>query len=68
MMLMAIRSRPKRTISTNSGLGLLQTVSEADTGRCASEDAGPPRGWIVRSHVGWSGEGSIPCKSVEIFP
>ena len=37
-----------RTISASSGLGLLQMVSKPDTRRCASEDAGPPRGWIVR--------------------
>ena len=26
------------------GLGLLQMILEPDTGRCASEDVGPPRG------------------------
>ena len=32
------------TISNSGGLGLLQMVLESDTGRCASEDAGPSRG------------------------
>ena len=39
----AIRNGSKRTISANGGLGLLQMVSEPDIGRCASEDAGPPK-------------------------
>ena len=47
------RESPKRTISASGRLGLLQMVSEPDTGWCASEDAGPPRGWIVRPHIGW---------------
>ncbi|KAK1433529.1 hypothetical protein QVD17_10440 [Tagetes erecta] len=33
----------KRTISWCSYAGLLQMVSEPVVGRCASEDAGPPR-------------------------
>ena len=33
----------KRTISASGGFGLLQMVSEPDTGQCASEDAGSPR-------------------------
>ena len=39
-----IHNRPKRTIYANSGLGLLQVVSEADAGRYASKDTGLPRG------------------------
>ena len=35
------RESPKRTISTNVGLELLQMVSELDTGRCASKEAEP---------------------------
>ena len=31
-------------------------VSEPNTRRHASEDAGPQRRWIVRSHIGWRGE------------
>ncbi|KAK1431437.1 hypothetical protein QVD17_07896 [Tagetes erecta] len=31
--------------------GMLQMVSEPVVGRCASEDAGPPRGWIPALHV-----------------
>ena len=38
-----IRSGSKRTIFVNGGLGLLQTVSESITERCASEDAGPSK-------------------------
>ena len=45
-----IRNGPKRTISASGGLGRLQMVSELDTERCTSEDVGPPREWIVRSH------------------
>ena len=41
-----IRNGPKRTISTNGGLGLLQMVSEQDIGQCASKDAGPQRGGL----------------------
>ena len=53
-------------------------VLESNTGRCASEDvkpemgvdtwwcvnedAGPERGWILRSHIGWRGEWSILYK------
>ena len=41
--LTAIHNGPKRTISANSGLGLLQMVSEPDTGRCVNENAKHPR-------------------------
>ena len=58
-----LRESSKGTISASSGLELLQMVSELVW--CASEDAGPPSGWIVRSHIGWRGEQSIPCKGVE---
>ena len=37
------RESPKRTISASGEFGLLQMVSEPDTGRYASEDAGPRR-------------------------
>ena len=63
-----ICNKPKRIISTNGGLGLLQMVSKPDTGRCASEDAGPQGKWIVRSHIGWRGERSIPYKDEETSP
>ena len=49
------RESPKKIISASGGLVLLQMVSEPDTGRCASEDARPPKGWIVRSHIGCRG-------------
>ena len=39
--LKAIHNRPKRTISVNSTLGMLQIVSEPDIEQCDSEDAGP---------------------------
>ena len=39
-----LRESPKRTISVNGGLELLQMVLDPDTGQCASEDARPPRG------------------------
>ena len=35
-------------------------VLKPDIERCASEDAGPLRGWIVSSHIGWRGERNIP--------
>ena len=38
-----IRNGPKRTISTSGGVVMLQMVSEPDTERCASEDAGSLR-------------------------
>ena len=37
-------------------LELLQLVLELDIEQCASEDVGPQKGWIVRSHVTWRGE------------
>ena len=58
----------KRTISASGGLGTLQMVSEPDTGRCANEDTGLSRGWIVRSHIGWRRERSILYKGVETSP
>ena len=63
-----IRNGLKRTIFASSGVGLLQMVSEPVIGRCASEDAGPSRGWIVRSRVGWRGERNISNKGVETSP
>ena len=44
--LKTLRGTPKgnRTISTGSGLGLLQMVSELDTARCASKEARPQSG------------------------
>ena len=65
---MTIHNGPKRTISTSGGLGLLQMVLESDTGRCASEDARPPMGGFVRSHIGWRGEQNISYKGVKTSP
>ena len=41
--LTTIRNGPKETISASGGFGLLKMELELDTGRCVSEDAGPPR-------------------------
>jgi len=30
--------------------------------------AGTPQGWIVKFHIGWIGEQSIPYKGVEASP
>ena len=60
------RESSKRTIFASGGLGLLQMVLEPDTSLCANKDVGPPRGWIVRSHIGW--RGNIPYKGVETLP
>ena len=65
--LTAIRNGPKWTIFISGWFELLQMVLESDTGRCTSEDAGLPKGWIVRSHVGWKEERNIPYKGVETF-
>ena len=53
---MARRNRPKWTISTSSGFGLLQMVLEPDTKRCANVDIGPQKGWIVKSYIGEENE------------
>ena len=39
-----------------------------EKGMSASKDAGPRRGWIVRSHIGWGGERNILYKGVETSP
>ena len=41
-----IRYGPKRTISTNGGLELLQMILEPNNKRCVSEDAGPKEGGL----------------------
>ena len=38
-----MRNGPKQMLYANSRLGLLQKVSEPDTGWCAGKDARPPR-------------------------
>ena len=60
-----IRNGPKRIISSSSGLELLQMVSKPDIGRCANENAGLRRGWIVRSHINLKGKQSISYNNVE---
>ena len=62
-----MRNGPKWTISASGRLGLLQMVSEPDTIQCANEDAGPLKGWIVRSHIGWREEQTIPYKGAGTF-
>ena len=66
--LTTIHNGPKRTIYASGGLGLLLMVSKPNIGRCSSEDAGLPRGWIVRSHIGWREERNISYKGVETSP
>ena len=39
-----------------------------DTRQCASKDAGPRRGWIVRSHIGWGGERDILYYGMKTSP
>ena len=65
--LTAIHNGSKWIIFASGRLGLLQIVLESDTERYVSEDAGPPRGWIVRSHIDWRGERSMSYKGVETF-
>ena len=42
--LKTLRESPKRTISTSGELGLLQMVSELDTGLCVNKEVEPQRG------------------------
>ena len=59
MKLTVIYNGLKRTMSANDVLGLLQMVSEPDTGWCASKDAGA-KGGELRFQIGWRGEQNIP--------
>ena len=48
-----MRNGPKQTISASGEFVMLQVVSEPNTGRCASEDAGPQGGgWCDPTLVG----------------
>ena len=38
---------------------------QLEEGKSASEDAGPERGWIVMSHIGWGGEQTTIYKGAE---
>ena len=49
-------------------VGSLQMVSESNTKLCANEDVGPEGSGIVRSHIDWRRERSIPYKDVEASP
>ena len=52
------------TISTTSGSGSLEMVSEPDTAQCASKDAGPQRGVdLRRSHIDWRKK-RVPAKAL----
>ena len=44
--LITIRNGSKRTISTSGGFGLLQMISELDTGQCVSKHDGPHGGGL----------------------
>ena len=41
-------------------------VLESDTVRCANEDAGTRRRWIVRSHIDWEGNKSFFIRIVKL--
>ena len=71
-----VSKSPKRTISCYDGVepglwwgpgpGCDNLVSEPIPGRkCADEDVGPLRGWIVRSHIA---QGSGSCKPYMYIP
>ena len=77
------RERLKRTICASGGFELLQMVSKPNTGQCASEDAEPWMGvdigrcaiedvglrreWIVRSYIGWGGNQIVFYKGIKTF-
>ena len=46
----------------------INLVSEIPHWLNASENAGPRRGWIVRSHIDWGGEWNTLYKGVENSP
>ena len=50
------------------GMDLGVVPHRLEEGKSASEDAGPRRGWIVMSHIGWRGEQTTIYKGVETFP
>ena len=64
------RESSKRTISPSGGLELLQMVLDPDIGWCASEVVRPlgGGGGVVRTHIGWREERTIPYKRVETSP
>jgi len=64
---MTIHNGPKRITSTSGGLELCYKWYQNQT-PCASEDAGSQEEWIVRSHIDWKGEQSIPHEGVETSP
>ena len=54
---------PARTLGPEGGG--LWVPHQLEKGMSGSEDGGPRRGWIVRSHIGWGGERNILYKGVE---
>ena len=52
-------------MSASGGFGLLEMVLELDTGQCVTRLQG---GWIVRSHIGWGGEGALLIRVWNPFP
>ena len=63
--LMAIRTRPKWTIFTSGGFGLLQMVSESDTKWCASENVGKiPHRWRRERNILYKGVETSPVHSL----
>ena len=52
------RKSPKRTISVNGGLGLLQMISKPDIEQCASEDVETRRG----VDIGWCASENVESR------
>ena len=50
------------------GLGCYKWYQSRSPDRCASKDAGPQGGWIVKSHICWRGERSGLYKAVDTSP
>ena len=60
--------KAQRRLSINTGLHVLQMVSELDTGRCASEDVGPlggGGGLGDRPSIGERNECQQGCKALK---
>ena len=58
---------PVRTLGPEKGGGL-GIPHQLEKGTSANEDAGPQRGWIVRSHIDRRGERNILYKGVKTSP
>ena len=64
---MAICNGPKWTISASGGLGAVTNGIRARHWEVCQRGRWPPRGVIMRFHIGWRGEQSIPYMGVETF-